>query len=113
MDKELISLRIDEIIKHIDLATNDLAGVDLKDFGEYSLSARGIAFSLEQICEHVSKLRKKLECDYPNIDWDKIYDTRIVLAHMYMKIDTKVVYNTVKNDLPHLREQMLEIKASL
>lgn len=113
MDKELVSLRIDQILKHIDLVTSDLSNVNLENFGEYSLLARAIAFSLEQICEHVTKLRKKYECDYPNIEWDKIYDMRIVLAHMYMKIDTDIVYKTVKQDLPLLKKQMLEIKSTL
>ena len=113
MDVELISLRIDFIIKHIDLATEDIKDVELKDFDEDSLIARSVAFSLEQICEHVTKLKSKLEKYNPDINWKEIYDMRIILAHMYNKIDTVEVYSTVKNDLPILRKQMLEIKANL
>ena len=36
MDKELISLRIDYVIKHIDLATDDIKNIALEDFDEYS-----------------------------------------------------------------------------
>ena len=113
MDKELVVLRIDEIIKHIDLSTSDLQDVKLEDFKGTSLLARGTAFSLEQICEHVSKLRKTFEKDYPEIPWDKIYDMRIVLAHMYITVDCNIVYKTVKNDLPVLREQLEHIKNNL
>ena len=113
MDKELISLRIDEIIKHVDMATSDLKEVKLENFSGNSLLARGTAFSLEQICEHVSKLRKYLEDRYPNLPWDKIYDMRIVLAHMYVTIDCKIVFDTVKEDLLPLKEQLLKIKSEL
>ena len=113
MDKELISLRIDEIIKHIDFVTEDLKEISLENFNGNSLLARGTAFSLEQICDHVSKLRKTFEQSHQEIPWDKIYDMRIVLAHMYVTVDCKIVYNTVKNDLPKLKEQMLAIKNSL
>lgn len=113
MDKELIQLRIDEIIKHIDLAMSDLKDIELKDFSGTSLLARATAFSLEQVCEHVSKLRKQFEKDYPDIPWDKIYDMRIVLAHMYVTVDCKVVYDTVKKDLPSLKQQLLKIKDDL
>ena len=113
MDKELISLRIDYVIKHIDLATDDIKNIALEDFDEYSLVARSVAFSLEQICEHITRLKNKLENYYPNINWKDIYDMRIILAHMYNKIDVVEVYNTVKNDLPILKKQMLEIKANL
>lgn len=113
MDTELISLRIDFIIKHIDLAFSDLSNVEIDDFGENSLLARGVSFSLEQVCEHVSKLKKHLETDHAEIPWDKIYNMRILIAHMYTKVDTKKVYQIVKNDLPPLREQLLEIKVNL
>ena len=113
MDVELISLRIDFIIKQIDLAISDLSDVKIEDFHENSLLARGVSFSLEQVCEHTSKLRRKLEGDWNNVPWDKIYNMRIILAHMYTKVDTNKVYDIVKKDLPELREQLLVIKASL
>ena len=113
MDKELISLRIDEILKHIDFASIDLKDLELKDFNGNSLIARATAFSLEQICEHVSKLRKIFETSHPEIPWDKIYDMRIVLAHMYVTVDCEIVYKTVKNDLPSLKRQLLDLKNSL
>lgn len=113
MDKELLSLRIDEVIKHIDFATKDLEDIKLEDFNGNSLLARATAFSLEQICEHVSKLRKTFESSHPEIPWDKIYDMRIVLAHMYVTVDCEIVYKTVKNDLPSLKSQLLNLKNSL
>ncbi len=113
MDKELVYLRIDEIIKHIDLATSDLKDENLETFKGTSLIARATAFSLEQICEHLSKLRKQFENQYPEIPWDKIYDMRIVLAHMYVTVDCDIVYKTVKNDLPALRKQLVKIKSDL
>lgn len=113
MDKELVNLRIDEILKHIDLATDDLKDVKQKDFIGTSLLARATAFSLEQICEHISKIRKTLADKYSEIPWDKIYDMRIVLAHMYITIDCDIVYKTVKNDLPLLKNQLLKIKKDL
>ncbi len=113
MDKELISLRIDEIIKHIDFATTDLKEVELKDFNGNSLLARATSFSLEQICEHVSKIRKYFGETHPEIPWDKIYDMRIVLAHMYVTVDCDIVYKTAKKDLPKLRIQLLQLKEGL
>ena len=113
MDAELVSLRIDFIIKHIDLAMSDLSNIEIEDFGENSLLARAVSFSLEQVCEHVSKLRRKLDNDNANVPWDEIYATRILLAHMYTKVDVKKIYQIVKNDLSPLKKQLLEIKTNL
>ena len=113
MDKELISLRIYEIVKHIDLAINDLSNVKEEDFTENSLLARAVCFSIEQICENTIKLRKLLDDDFPGIPWDKIHNMRIIIAHMYVKVDIEKIYKLVKNNLPPLKEQMLEILNSL
>ncbi len=113
MDKELVCLRIDTIIKHIDSATNDLNDVSFEDFKGTSLLARATAFSIEQICEHMTKIRKQYERAYPEIPWDKAYDMRIIIAHMYLEIDTKIVYKTVKNDLPLLKQQLLKLKEDI
>lgn len=113
MDKELVSLRIDEVIKHIDITENDLKDIQLEHFSGTSLLTRATAFSVEQICEHISKIRKYFEKDHPEIPWNKIYDTRIVIAHMYISIDCEIIYEIVKNDLPLLKEQLLVIKANL
>ncbi len=113
MDKELVCLRIDTIIKHIDSATNDLKDVSFEDFESTSLLARATAFSIEQICEHMTKIRKQYEKTYPEIPWDKAYDMRIIIAHMYLEIDTKIVYKTVKNDLPPLKQQLLKLKEDI
>ena len=37
MDAELVSLRIDFIIKHIDLAMSDLSNIEIEDFGKSSI----------------------------------------------------------------------------
>lgn len=113
MEKELIEHRVDVIIKHIDLATNDLKDVELENFSNTSLLARAVSFSLEQICENISKIKKYFEKDFPEIAWQKIYDMRIIIAHMYVTVDTNIVYKTVKNDLPNLKQQLLKIKQSL
>ena len=113
MDKELIQERIDEIINHIDMATKDLENVSLDEFDEVSLLGRAATFSVEQICEHLTKLRKDLEVQYPNLPWDKARDMRIIIAHMYLSLDKEIVYFTVKNDLFPLKEELLKIKETL
>ena len=113
MDKELVCLGIDTIIKHIDSTTSDLKNISFKDFNGTSLLARATAFSIEQICEHLTKLKKQFESNYPDIPWGKAYDMRIIIAHMYLEVDTKIVYNTVKKDLLPLKEQLLKLKEDL
>lgn len=113
MDKELISVRIDEIINHVNMATKDLENVSLDEFDEVSLLGRAVTFSVEKICEHLTKLKQDLETLYPNLPWNQARDMRIIIAHMYLSLDKEIVYNTVKNDLLPLKEELLQIKKTL
>ncbi len=113
MDKELVRIRIDTIIKHIDSTVSDLKDIKYEDFESTSLLARATAFSIEQICEHLTKMKKEFQNDYPKIPWDKAYDMRIIIAHMYLEVDTKIVFDTVKNDLLPLQQQLIQIKENL
>ena len=73
------------------------------------LASMGVEFC---IVGH-SERRKYFGETHPEIPWDKIYDMRIVLAHMYVTVDCDIVYKTVKNDLPKLRTQLLQLKEEL
>ncbi len=49
---------------------------------------------------------KKQNCQ---IAWSKIIGTRHILVHGFFQTDTKLLWRTVKEDLPVLKEQLLSI----
>ena len=109
MDELLIKLRLEKIIEHIEEIQNDMKNVSLDDFKKKSLLARGTCFSIEQISENLNSVSPILEDSYPEIDWEEIIGTRVVIAHHYHKIDYEKIYKIVFNDLPTLKKQIIHI----
>ena len=109
MDNILIRLRLDKILEHINEIQNDMKGITLDEFKKKSLLARATCFSIEQIGENLNSVSKTLQEAYPEIDWEDIIGTRIVIAHHYHKIDYMKIYRIVLNDLPTLKKQINHI----
>ena len=43
---------------------------------------------------------------YPNIEWKVIKGLRNRIVHDYGNVDLKIVYETLKNDIPELLEMI-------
>lgn len=64
---------------------------------------------VEIIGEAVRNLPKEFRKKHSRIDWKSPADMRSVLIHGYFGVDLKVVWDTVVNDLPKLKEQIKKI----
>lgn len=90
------------IIKH----TNGLTQADL-DRNEILLDS--VMFRLVQISENSDKLADDFKAYYSNIPWRAIKGLRNRIVHEYGNVDLTVVYDTVKNDIPQLHEELSAI----
>lgn len=107
---EIMLHRIDTLLKHIDIIINDTKDKTYEEFASSDLLVRATCFSFEQIGEQMKTLEKKIGKLYPDILWDKAIGMRIMIAHVYHKVESEVVYKTAINDIPRLKEQVLGIR---
>ena len=63
----------------------------------------------EIIGEAVSNLSIEIQQEYPDTEWDVIKSTRNVLVHQYFGIDYKIVWNSIKENIPGLKDQIQRI----
>ena len=49
---------------------------------------------------------------HPDAPWQQIAATRNFLAHQYLGVDLKLIWNIVEQHLPKLEQQIIEIAAS-
>lgn len=61
---------------------------------------------MEIIGKAVKDLPENFLKTYSEIDWQDATDMRNVLIHAYFSIDLKVVWDTIKNDLPEFKKQL-------
>lgn len=64
---------------------------------------------LEIIGEATRNLPAEFRRKYPHIPWQKISGTRDKLIHQYFDVDLEIVWETVNEDLPKLKEQISKL----
>ncbi|OGY92884.1 MAG: hypothetical protein A3H70_02385 [Candidatus Komeilibacteria bacterium RIFCSPLOWO2_02_FULL_48_11] len=102
-------LYLEDIIESIGYVEQDLEGVEKASF----LNTRQIqdlaVHRLEIIGEAAGNVPDELKVKYPEIAWREISDMRNKLSHEYFGVKLEVVWETVKNDLPRLKEVVSKI----
>ena len=61
------------------------------------------------IGEDVGKLSDEFKRKNEQIDWQKIYTLRNIIAHQYFGINVDVVWQIISIDLPKLKEELHKI----
>jgi uncharacterized protein with HEPN domain len=64
---------------------------------------------LEIIGEAVKKIDDDFRNKYPQIPWKKIAGMRDIITHEYFGVKLERVWDVVRKDLPHIKQQMLLI----
>jgi uncharacterized protein with HEPN domain len=105
--------RLTDIVEAIAHIQAEMTGVSLDtfeaDWRRRWLVERGI----EIISEASRRLPDELKAQHPEIPWRKVADIGNILRHEYQRVDSQIIWNAVKDDLPALKKALLAIKASL
>lgn len=77
-----------------------LRGVDIEEF----LESRQLQRAIERTLELIGDAANQLGTARPAIDvpWDHIARLRILLAHVYHKVDPRILFETASRDVPRL-----------
>ena len=67
-----------------------------------------VCMNIFQIGELANQLSDDFKEKHDDVPWDQMYGIRNRLAHAYIKIDDSIVWDTVKNDIPILKEKLNE-----
>ena len=101
--------RIDHILKAIE-KINCATDCPEADFLESALKQDAVSYNFLIVGEAAGQISDALRKEHPEIPWRIIVGMRNVLIHDYVQTNYKLVWHTVKNDLPKLQAQLLAIK---
>jgi uncharacterized protein with HEPN domain len=86
-----------------------LQGVTYEALTTDKMMVDAVVRELEIIGEASGRLSREFRQKYGHILWRQIKDMRNFLIHDYLGVNTKVVWDTCKQDLPQLKSFVREV----
>lgn len=83
-----------------------IVNLKFEDFLNLKEKQDAIVRRLEIIGEATKNLPQNFKERHANINWKDITGMRDKIVHEYFDIDLKVVWDTIKNDLPTFKKQI-------
>jgi uncharacterized protein with HEPN domain len=96
---------IDECIEHINAF---LKGKSFEDMKADIMCFHAVVYNIMIIGEAANLLTKAFRENHPDVPWRDIVDMRNALVHGYITTNPQLVWETYTNDLPLLREQIIQ-----
>jgi len=98
--------RIRDILDAISEINAFTHGMDFDGFKSDAKTMKAVELNLIVIGEAVAGIPKEIEEKHPQIPWSLMRAMRNRLVHVYFSVDERLLWDTVKNDLPSLVEPL-------
>lgn len=100
---------IQKIINYITDVEEFIENLDYKDFYNDKKTITACAFTVSQIGEIVKEISDEAINKYPSIPWNSIKGMRNRIVHHYENIDLAVLWGTLKESLPDVKDKFQNI----
>ena len=86
-----------------------IAKMTFEEFSKNEMAQSAVAREFTVIGEAANSMDSSFKEKYSNIPWHLAVGMRNQLIHEYFDVDLKIVWNTVKQDLPNLQRKLTKI----
>ena len=94
--------RIRDILEAIAEIQKFTSGMDYQTFKEDHKSIRAVEMNFIIIGEAANQIPEEIEEKYSSIPWSLMRAMRNRIVHVYFRVDEKLMWDTIQNDLPPL-----------
>ena len=95
-----------EAIQRVESYTQDM---EFSEFSQNPLVIDAVIRNLQVIGEASRLVPEEIQTKYPHVPWQLMRGMRNVFVHDYERIDPAILWQTVRSNLPPLRDQLLKI----
>lgn len=113
MSKRTTDLYLTDILEAIGKIEEYTKGLSLNQFRVDGKTIDAVVRNLAIIGEAARQIPSEMRSKYPNVAWEEMVGMRDKVSHEYFGVDLKIIWETVKNDLTALREQINRVMAEL
>ena len=82
---------------------------DFESFLDNSMMRFACIKQMEIIGEASNHISTDVKSNFSSVDWSQIIGMRNVFVHEYFGVDSSLVWEIIKNDLPDLKNKIKEI----
>lgn len=100
-------IHIHEAITEIENYTKN---IDITEFKNNSMMRFAAIKQIEIIGEAAKNITEETRKKYPGIEWKQIGGLRDILVHEYFGVDTDLIWQIIKVDIPALKLKLVQIK---
>lgn len=104
--------RIEHMLSAINNVEEFTKGITKDDFVNSKIVFYAVVKNIEIVGEATYMLTNEFKNSHQSVPWQVIEKMRHVLVHGYYTISPEKVWETVQNDLPLLKEQLLGLLSS-
>ncbi len=109
MSKRNIKLYIEDIKESIKRIEKYASGLTFEEFSKDIMKIDAIVRNLSIIGEAIRNIPKEIKVKHRDIPWSDIIGLRNKVVHEYFSVDEKILWNTIKKDLPDFKKQIAKL----
>ena len=98
-----------DIVDAVGKIENFTKGLSFSGFEKDDKTVFAVIRAFEIIGEAAKKIPKKIRDENKNLPWKQISGMRDKLVHDYFGVDIKVVWKTIKEDIPKIKPLIKEL----
>ena len=102
-------LRVTDILECVASTEEYTRDLDYDEFAKDSRTAKAVIRDLTVIGEAAAGIPDWLIERHPEVPWADMRDMRNVVVHQYFGVDLRIVWDTVRKDLPPLVEPLIRV----
>jgi len=106
------SLFLEDILTAIEKIERYTKDLSFDRFSKNDMAVDAVVRNFEVIGEAVKNLPARVKGKYPYVEWKEATGFRNVLIHEYFGIDLEAVWDTIKNNIPAFKENILKVLES-
>jgi uncharacterized protein with HEPN domain len=105
--------RLNHILDSINEIETYLVNTDFDSFMNNSMMRFACIKQMEIIGEASDHISEEIKVKFSEIEWAQIKGMRNIFVHEYFGIDSRLVWEIIKHDLPELKGKVVTIVKSL
>ena len=109
MSKRDYFLFIEDVVSSIEKIEKYIKDVSFEEFSENDMVMDAVIRNFAVVGEAVKKIPREIKEKHTYVEWKEAAGFRDILIHEYFGVDPEAVWETIKNNLPSFKENILKV----